>query len=263
MVRLALASLLAVLAGPASAVEVRSPPGALHGFPSMSDQAGDVIADGELVQERNGTRLFVNARWVFRDGRVAEEKATFALSPELAQERFAWVETDGDGELRRFEVDFESGRARSAVRRDDGTTDHDEAELELPVGRSFTGYGTALAASQLLVKEGGSTELTFVAFTPKPRTVALEIRNDGNASVTAAGRAISCVRYTLRPKLPFPVSLFVDAPDAYLWFTRRAPRGLVRAEQNLVAKDDPRVTIDVIPRGAARPPASARSGSAR
>ncbi|ACG74828.1 conserved hypothetical protein [Anaeromyxobacter sp. K] len=260
MTRPAFALALALLAPAAGAVEVRSPPGALHGFPSMSDRSGAVIADGELVQERRGERLFVRARWVFPGGRLAEETAEFALSPELAQERYAWVETDGSGELRRFEVDFATGRARSAVRGKHGVEREDEG-LEVPRGRAFAGYGVALAASQLALDEGASAKITFVAFTPKPRTVTLEIRNDGGAPVEAAGRTIPCVRYTLHPKLPFPVSVFVKAPDSYLWLTRAEPRALVRAEQNLAAKDDPRVTIDVIPRGPARghPPVQAHT----
>ncbi|HET7752512.1 MAG TPA: hypothetical protein VFK85_01270, partial [Anaeromyxobacteraceae bacterium] len=90
MARLGVVCILVTLwAAPALAVELRSPPGALHGFPSMSDATGSVIADGELVQERRGDHLYVRGRWVFSDGRVAEETAVFALSPELAQQRFA------------------------------------------------------------------------------------------------------------------------------------------------------------------------------
>lgn len=255
--------IIALLAAPTAAVELRSPPGALHGFPSMSDQAGEVIADGELVQERRGNRLFVQARWVFADGRIAQEAASFTLAPELAQERYAWVERRGEDELRRFEVDFGSGRAKSVVYEAGGEVDAKDEQLELAAGRAFAGYGVALAASQLALEEGSSAELTFIAFTPGPRTVTLEVRNDGPSPVSAAGRTIPCVRYTLHPKLPFPISVFVHPPDSYLWLTRSEPRALIRAEQNLAAKDDPRVTIDVIPRGAARAAQSVRSGEPR
>ncbi|WP_242370588.1 MULTISPECIES: hypothetical protein [Anaeromyxobacter] len=248
MSRTAAALLLLALASPATAVEVRSPPGALHGFPSMSDARGAVVADGELSQERRGDRLVVHARWVFRDGRRAEETDTFRVGAELEQERFAWIETLRGEEQRRFEVDFATGEARSVVRRGD-RMERERAKLDLPAGRSFAGYGTALAASQLPLEPGGASELTFVAFTPKPRVVTLVVRDDGPEDIPAAERRIACDRFTLHPKLPLPLRPFVHAPDAHLWFTRRAPRALVRAEQELVAKDDPRVVIDVIPRG--------------
>lgn len=193
MARTALTLAALFLAAPAAGVAVRSPPGALHGFPSMSDASGRIIADGELVQERRGDRLFVRGSWRFPGGLIAEETATFTLAPELAQESFAWVETDGGVELRRFEVNFGSGRARSAVRGEDGV-EREEEDLELPRGGSFAGYGVALAASQLDLAEGAAAKVTFVAFTPKPRTVTLEIRNDGSSPVEAAGRSLACVR---------------------------------------------------------------------
>ncbi|HSD19279.1 MAG TPA: hypothetical protein VLC54_04540 [Anaeromyxobacter sp.] len=243
------AALLLVLADPAAAIEIRSPPGALHGFPSMSDETGTVIADGELSQERRGDRLFVHASWVFRGGRKAEETATFRLGTELAQERFAWVETENGEEQRRFEVDFDVGDARSSVRRGDRVARAQE-RLDLPSGRSFAGYGVALAASQLALGPGDEAELTFVAFTPGPRAITLSIRNEGEQGISTAGRSIACDRFTLHPKLPLLVRPFVHPRDALLWFTHGAPRALVRAEQELAAKDDPRVVIDVIPRGA-------------
>ena len=46
--------------------------------------------------------------------------------------------------------------------------------------------------------------------------------------------------------------VFVNARDAHLWFTHAPPPVLVRAEQNLIAKDDPVVVIDLTPRGASR-----------
>jgi hypothetical protein len=54
------------------------------------------------------------------------------------------------------------------------------------------------------------------------------------------------------------VSLVANAPDAHLWFSRGSPPALLRAEQNLLEKDDPRVRIDIIPSGAALPQPAAR-----
>lgn len=242
---------LVTLLSRASAIELRSEPGALHGFPSMSDPDGHVIADGELTQEVRGDELVAKVRWQFRDGRRAEEVDTFALRPELSQRTFSFVETSGGVERRRFEVDFGSGKASAVVGKGDHP-DQANARLELPRGRSFAGYGVALAAGELpLEREGASQELTFVAFTPGPRTVTLEIRRGKQVNIPAGDRSIAADDFTLHPKLPFPVKLFVHPKDAHLWFTHRPPRALVRAEQNLVTKDDPQVVVDVTPRATA------------
>jgi hypothetical protein len=244
---LALAVLLA--AGP---IAVRTAPGVLHGFPSLSDPEGNVVADGELTQELRGEILEVHVRWAFADGRRVHEHAEFRVGSHLVQTRFSWVERTGDAELRRFEVDFSTGRALAVTPGKDGRPERDEERLDLPDARAFTGYGTALAIGQLGLAEGDEAELTFVAFTPKPRTVTLGVRRDAAERVEAHGRSIACDRFTLHPKIPFPVSLFAGAKDAHLWFTHEPPAALVRARQNLVAKDDPVVIVDVIPRGAAR-----------
>jgi hypothetical protein len=225
--------------------------GTLHGFPSMSDTSGQVIADGELTQERSGDRVRVRIRWAFGDGREGEERDEFQVDKTLAQRRFSWVETRKETELRRFEVDFLAGTAVAVTRNEKGEMERDESKLELPAGRSFAGYGTALAVSDLSLGPGGATELNFVAFTPKPRTVTLKVTRDQEEPFSVAGRSIPVDRYTLHAEIPFPASIFVSARDAHLWFTHTPPPALVRAEQNLAAKDDPVVVIDVTPRGPA------------
>ncbi len=249
------ALLLAAVAA-AGPIPLRWPQGSLHGFPSMSDGSGNVVADGELTQELHGQRLEVRIRWSFRDGRVAVETDTFHAGRDLVQERFSWAEERAGEELRSFTADFERGRATSAVRRG-ARVEREQAHLDLPRGRSFAGYGTALAVAQLGLAAGGTAEITFVAFTPKPHAVTLRVSQDREERIPAAGRSIPCDRFTLHPEIPFPANVFVHARDAHLWLTRRAPPALLRAEQNLAAKDDPVVVIDVIPRGAAHP-ASAR-----
>ena len=227
--------------------------GTLHGFPSMSDATGQVIADGELTQERLGDKLHVRIRWAFADGREVEERDEFQVDKVLTQTRFSWVETRKQTELRRFEIDFSAGTASSLTRNEKGEVQREESKMELAAGRSFAGYGTALAVGELSPEPGDEARITFVAFTPKPHDVTLKITRDQTERLSVAGRSIPTDRYTLHAEIPFPASIFVNAKDAHLWFTHAPPPVLVRAEQNLIAKDDPVVVIDVTPRGAAHP----------
>ena len=228
--------------------------GTLHGFPSMSDTSGQVIADGELTQERAGDRLRVRIRWDFADGREVEERDEFQVDKILAQSRFSWVETRKETELRRFEIDFSAGTASAVTRNEKGEVEREESKMKLPAGRSFAGYGTALAVSELSLGSGEEGRITFVAFTPKPRDVTLKVTRDQTERLSVAGRSIPTDRYTLHAEIPFPANIFVSAKDGHLWLTHAPPAALVRAEQNLIAKDDPVVVIDVTPRGAAHPP---------
>jgi hypothetical protein len=252
-------ALLALTAG--QPLAVRWPPGTLHGFPSLSDAAGAVIADGELTQELRGEALAVVVRWRFADGRRVEERDEFRTGANLVQRRFSWIEKKRDALLRRFEVDFSTGRALAFTRDEKGQLRRDEETLDLAGAPAFAGYGTSLAITQLGLAEGDEAEIRFVAFTPKPRAVTLGVRRDRPERVGAAGRLILCDRFTLHPKIPFPVSLFAGAKDAHLWFTHAPPPALVRAEQNLIVKDDPTVIVDVVPRGSAAHAQAARLGA--
>jgi len=261
LTRLLVVAVLGLLGRSAVAqpIPVRYALGTLHGFPSMSDLSGKVIADGELTQELKGDRLSVSVRWTFADGLEAEEHDTFLVGRELVQEQFAWVERKAGEELRRFEVDLTTGQAAAAHRGAKAAMKREEVHLDLPHGRSFAGYGVALVASQVALEQGAHFLVTVVAFTPKPRAVTLEVRRDGEERLQVAGRSIPCARYTLHPRIPFPLNLFAGAKDAHLWMTRAEPPGLVRAEQSMAAKDDPVVVIDVTSRGAARPAQAASS----
>jgi hypothetical protein len=255
-----------LLSLPIQGVTLRYPQADLHGFPSMSDESGKLIADGELIQKLERDRLVVHAVWRFKDGRIAVEDDQLRLKPELRQDSFRWVERRGNRELRRIEVDFRTGKA-TVTHFNEGKPETWNEKLDLPAGKAFTGYSTALAVSQLrdeLADKEARRELTFVAFTPKPRTVSLEISRNQGVRIRAAGRELAADLYQLHPSLPFPISLFAGAKDAHLWFTHSAPPALLRAEQNLVEKDDPVVLIDVIPRGAAlRQPAARRTKPGR
>jgi hypothetical protein len=229
----------------------------------MRDQRGTVVAFGELTQRLVGDRLVVRGVWRFVDGRIAEEHDDLRIGRDLRQERFGWVERRAGAELRRIDVDFRSGDA-VVVHREKGKTERWREKLDLKAGKAFAGYSTALAVSQLrddLNDPRARAELTFVAFTPKPRTVTLQISRTQGKHLDAAGREIAADLYTLHPEIPFPVSVFVHATDAHLWFTHVPPPALLRAEQNLVEKDDPLIVIDVIPRTTAlhRPAARSRA----
>jgi hypothetical protein len=226
----------------------------------MSDEQGHVIADGELTQKRAGNRLVVHVVFRFKDGRTITEDDALSLAPELAQESFRWVERRGKKETRRFQVDFKTGKAHVAKLEKGERKTWDET-LKLERGKAFAGYSTALAVSQLrdrLASKDDVAVLTFIAFTPDPRTVDLEVSRQQGARVPAAGRELQADLYTLHPKIPFPVNIFAHAKDAHLWLTHSSPPALLRAEQNLVEKDDPMVRIDVIPSGAAHPQPAAR-----
>jgi hypothetical protein len=232
--------------------------GALHGFPSMSDPSGKIIADGEVTQELSNGRVVARVHWSFADGRRVEEHDEFRVGKEVVQERFSWTEKKNGEELRQFEVDFTSGKATQMTRDDKGQVKHEDTKLDLGEGRTYAGYGVGLAvielASSIEQKDKPTAEISMVGFADKPRMVTLEVHDDGEETISLAGRSIPCHRYTLHPKLAFPVNLIAAAAgvkDAHLWLTSTRPHFVMRSEQNLITKDDPVVVVEAMPHGAA------------
>jgi hypothetical protein len=238
--------------------------GALHGFPSMSDSSGKIIADGEVTQELSNGRAIARLHWSFADGRRIEEHDEFRVGKEIIQERFSWTEKKNGEDLRHFEVDFTSGQASQMTRDDKGQVKHEDTNLDLGKGRVFAGYGVGLAvielASTIEHKTDSATEISTVGFADKPRMVTLEVRRDGEETISMAGRSIPCDQYTLHPKLPFPVNLVAAAAgvkDAHVWLTSTRPHFVMRSEQYLMTKDDPVVVVEAMPRAAAVHPSTA------
>lgn len=166
-----LAAVLVLGAGSASADEPQTVKphhvfGTLHGFPSMSDTTGEMIADGELTQERSGEALRVKIRWDFADGREAEEHDEFRIDKVLAQKRFSWVETRKGTELRRFEIDFSAGTAFAVTRNDKGETAREDAQMDPPQdGRSRATAPRSPWASSPWMRERRATSRS----SPSPR----------------------------------------------------------------------------------------------
>ena len=123
----------------------------------------------------------------------------------------------------------------------------DTAEFER--GRAFAGFGFSLAARALHKRllAGEHVALQTVGFTPKPRTVTVEISYAGLDRIRMADRTIIGERFTVHPKLPFIAAFFVKVPDAHIWLTTPAPATFLRFEGPLVEPGDPIMRVDLMP----------------
>jgi len=200
---------------PTWGLALRYPQADLHGFPSMSDQSGKLIADGELTQKLEG-RQARRARGVAFQGRPHRHRGRPAAPQARAR--------PGQLPLVERAARRTSGTSRSISHRQGdrdafqpGQAETWSEKLDLPAGKAFTGYSTALAVAQLrdgLQDKDAPSRVDVRRLHPKPRTVSLEISRQQGAQIRAAGRELAADLFTLHPKIPFPVSLFAGAKDA-------------------------------------------------
>jgi hypothetical protein len=252
VLKLIMAALL-VLSQPASAIEWNTYEGPARGFPTLRDQSGKKIADGEFVQWNQNGRLHVRITYSAKGQRI-EETAVFRQRPELVQEAWALRELRNGKLYRHFTVDFKAGKA-TAQKLEEGELKEWSDDFEAVAGQSFAGFGFTLAIRALhdqLVR-GAQPQLQTVGFTPKPRAATVELQYAGVDRVRISGRTLRSERFIVHPKIPWIAKPFISVPDAQIWLTSPAPAAFLRWEGPLAEPDDPITRVDGLPGGPSGP----------
>jgi hypothetical protein len=254
---------LLVAAGSALAVQPRVHEGDVQAFPALTDQSGHTIADARYTQQLKGDVLHIEARYDFPDGRTAVERAELRLHPQLEQLSWSRTEREGDRDIRTYEVNFATRKAKAAHL--GAKPEHWEEDVEVEPGKTFAGIAFAYAIKNLRaeLKPGQGVKLRAIAFTPKPRSSEVLVSRDGPDTVEMAGRKLPADRYTIHAEIPRIARLFVDPPDLHVWLHRDDPPTFIRFEGPSVEPKDPVVRIDVIPAGTAKAALRAEPPAAR
>jgi hypothetical protein len=227
--------------------------GAAHGFPVMREAAsGAAIADGAFLQWIQNGKLHVTITYSGR-GRRIEEKVVMRQNPELIQDAWTFTESRNGRTLRRFNVDFGSGRA-SALTYDEGKEKREDESLKVTGGQTFAGFGFTMVMKALRKRliAGEHVTLQAVGFSPKPQAVDVDISFGGRDRIRMAGRTIEGDHFVVHPKIPVIAKLFVHVPDAHIWLTT-PPAGFLRWEGPLAQPDDTIVRVDLLPGGSSGP----------
>jgi hypothetical protein len=202
--RLGLISALLIVLGAAPSwaapVSVRYVEGVTHGFLVIRSPAGDVIAEGDLLQVVRPEGVQSRLVFRFRDGSIHEETAVFSqqrvftlLGYTLRQQGPTFpmemdVSLSRDGEKGRYQV-------RTRPPREDEERTSGEVDLPADV---YSGMLTMIVKN---VAKGATETVQVLAFTPKPMLVQVEMAPVGEEPVMAGGRRVSATHYVLTPKL--------------------------------------------------------------
>jgi hypothetical protein len=238
---------LCFFAGPGFAVEVTEPQAGAHGYPAMLDLNGKKLANGDFVQWDESDRLHVRISYKFKDDHRIEENAVFKQKPELAQEQWSWNERTNGQLVREYKVDF-LGKKATAQKSEDGAMKDWSKQIEVEPGRTFAGFGFALALQNLRPRllKGEEIDLQAIGFNPKPRVVTVHLSYHGVDEMKMSGRMLKGDHFTIRPKLPAVAKLFVRVPDTQIWLTTPPPAGFLRWEGPIAEPNEPVVRVDLV-----------------
>lgn len=205
--------------GDAGLIPVRYSEGTLHGFLELQGEDDSVLAHGDLLQVPSDSGLESRLVFHFRDKSFFEETTRFTQHQVFRMQSYHLVQRgpafpqDLDATL-----SIDGTYLVQTVSHQDGKTDRYEGKLDLPED-TYNGLPVVLAKN---LRNGDTTEVHLVAFTPRPRLIGLEISFVAASSVLLGGRAKATAHYRLKPRLGALTAFFAKLlgklpPDSHVW----------------------------------------------
>jgi hypothetical protein len=190
----------------AAAVPVRFAEGVMHGFLVLRGVDGTILAQGDLLQVGRGGAIDKQMIFRFKDGSVFDEKVTFTEQGVYAFKTYSLSER-GPAFAADTELSMTSATGAYRVK----TKDHKggreqilEGTIELPAD---VYNGMILTVVKDLPKGAGEI-IHFVAFTPQPRVIELELTPVGEQKVMVGELTKTAVHYVMKPRLGMWLTFF-------------------------------------------------------
>ena len=194
----------------AAPVAVRFPEGIAHGFLLVRSLAGETIGQGEMTQVvKEGDLVESHLVFNFKDGSLHDEKVTFSQQRVFTMLRYHLVQR-GPSFPDQIEVSIDRTTEEYKVR---SKTEEDGKE-EVLTG-AFTlpkdVYNGILVTMLLNLPKGASETVNFLAFTPRPEIIKLELLLMGEHTVRIGDQSHKAVQYVFKPDIGMIRKLFGKA----------------------------------------------------
>ncbi|HET9267937.1 MAG TPA: hypothetical protein VFO31_07220 [Vicinamibacterales bacterium] len=219
----------------AEPVAVRYTEGLVHGFLVLRTLDGRTIADGDLSQVASGAQVTSRLTFRFRDGSLHDETAVFTQREQFRLVSYRLVQRGASfPQPLEMTIDTASGDVRVRYSDDEGEAKVESERMELPADLA-NGMMAVLLKN---VRPGAVAPLSFVAATPKPRLVKLEILAMPADRFTVGWRGRTATHYVVKPEIGGFAGLVAplvgkQPPDAHVWIMGGTAPAFVRAEQTL------------------------------
>jgi hypothetical protein len=256
-----LGTILLVAAGSApadaGAVAVRYTEGVTHGFLTLRSSAGDLLAEGDLLQVVRPEGVDSRLVFRFRDGSLYDETVVFTQSKVFTLVSYRLTQRGPSfPEEMEIAVDRERDKGRYKVksRRVGGEVETVTGEIELPPD-VYNGMFIMMIKN---LPKGASETVHVLAFTPKPSLIQVELTPQTAETVLAGERRVPVTHYVLKPKLGLlrgtVAALFGKSPpDYHCWIAAANPPAFVAIDGPLYTGGPIWRFETVSPRGPERP----------
>ena len=220
----------------AEPVTVRYAEGVTRGFLVMRTTDGKDIASGDLSQVVKGDRVSRRLVFRFKDGSIQDEsvvlsqRGTFRLLNDHIVQKGPSFPQPMD-----VTINVASGQITVRYTDDDGKQQVINERVALP---NDLANGMLPTLMRNLGPGSATTTWSYVAATPKPRIVKLEVSAAGEDPFTAGGMNLKATRFVVKVKLGGVAGLVAplldkQPPDSYVWVVGGDAPSFVKAETPL------------------------------
>jgi hypothetical protein len=248
--RLSLATLLCcrfLSCALAEPIPVRHIEGTVRGFLSARDNAGRIIAVGDLYQVVHGNRVTSHLVFHFKDGSLDEETTvytqhgTFKLISDRHIQRGPFFPQPMD-----VAIDALTGQVTVRTTGKDGKPEVDTEHLDLPPDLS---NGLTGVAAKNIPPQGPPFTVSMLLATPKARLIKLVLTPSGEDSFTVAGSPRNATRIEMKIDLGGVTGVVApligkQPPDLYIWITGGDAPAVVR-EVGYLYRGGPTLTVEL------------------
>lgn len=184
----------------AAPVAVRFSEGVAHGYLLVHSLAGDTIGQGELTQAvKEGDLVESQLVIRFKDGSLHDEKVAFSQQRVFTMIRYHLIQR-GPSFPDQIDVSIDRGTAEYKVRSQAGKDGKEEVltgHVDLP---NDVYNGMFVVVLKNLLKEANAT-VNFLAFTPSPQVIPLQLRFNGEQTVQIADLSSKAKHYVFKPQI--------------------------------------------------------------
>lgn len=194
----------------AAPVAVRFPEGVAHGFLLVRSLTGDIIGQGEMTQVvKEGDLVESHLIFNFKDGSLHDERVTFSQQRVFTMLRYHLTQR-GPSFPDQIEVSIDRSTAEYKVRSKTG-----QEGKETVLTGAFTlpkdVYNGMFVSMLINLPKGASETVSFLAFTPRPEVIKLELLLMGEHTVRIGSLSQKAVLYAFKPDIGMIRELFGKA----------------------------------------------------